>query len=188
MSYKFRIIFFMFMMLCILSPSKGFTDTYKWTDTDGTLHFSDNPTNVSSGSGMAITQEDNSSSQSGDAQSATTGENKPAKSKQKHANKQRKSQNTGSKETSRPVDVSKCLNTFYSMVTTELNKAYNDQGRPKVNFDNLAKVKDLGLSRLEANVSQWPKRATFSISVLDDYISVYVFCGSEQNYGGNWHP
>lgn len=188
MSSKVRIILLMLMILCQLSPSKGLADTYKWTDADGTLHFSDNPTKASSGSGMAITQEDKRPYQSGHMQSATDEEGKSSKSKQKHTNKQRKSQNADSEESSRSVDVSKCLNTFYSMVTTELNKAYNDQGRPKVNFDSLAKVKELGLSRLVANVSQWPPKATFTISVLSDYISVYVYCGSEQNYGGKWRP
>ena len=164
MSHKVSIIFLMLMMLCHLTSTKGFSDTYKWTDADGNLHFSDNPTNASSGSRMAITKEDKRASPSGNAQ------------------------NTVSEESGRNADESKCLNTFYSMVTTEFNKAYNELGRPKVDFDNLAKVKNLGLSRLEANVSKWPKRATFSISVLNSYISVYVYCGSEQNYGGEWRP
>lgn len=74
------------------------------------------------------------------------------------------------------------------MVTTEFNKAYNDLGRPKVDFDNLAKVKKLGLSRLEAKASQWPERATFSISVMNEYIAVYVFCGIDHQYGDHWRP
>ena len=54
MSRKVSFIFLMLMMLCHLTSTKGFSDTYKWTDADGNLHFSDNPTNASSGSRMAI--------------------------------------------------------------------------------------------------------------------------------------
>jgi len=164
MSRKVRIFLLMLMMLYHLAPTKGFSDTYKWTDADGNLHFSDNPTNAQGVSGMAITKEEKRSPPPGNAQ------------------------HIDSEKSSRNADESKCLSTFYSMVTTEFNKAYNELGRPKVDFDSLAKVKNLGLSRLEANVSQWPKRATFSISVLNNYISVYVYCGSEQNYGGKWRP
>lgn len=188
MSHKTRFSFPMLMMLSLLFPVKGFTDTYKWTDKNGTLHFSDNPTDARRGSGMSKTQEDTDSSPSDGAQSATTEDNKPAKQQKKRTSKNRKPHKNDADESSQPADISTCLNTFYSMVTTELNKAYVNQGRPQVNFDNMVKIKDLALTRLEANVGQWPKKATFSISVLDDYISVYVYCGTEQNIGGQWRP
>lgn len=80
-----------------------------------------------------------------------------------------------------------CLNTFYADITKEFTIAYQAQGKPAVSFDNLAKVKDLGLSRLEARVSEWPKGATFSTSVLNDSIMVAVFCNDKQKKG-YWKP
>ena len=94
------------------------------------------------------------------------------------------------------ADATKCANDMYSMITTEFDKAYREQGRPKVDFDNLAKVKDAGMSRLEANAGHWPKipdgrgwatSATFSVSVLSDYVSVVTFCGDKQKKG-EWRP
>lgn len=80
-----------------------------------------------------------------------------------------------------------CLNTFYSMITTELDRANHAQGQPKPDFDSLGKIKDIGLSHLEANVKNWPEGATFSISVLDEYVSIYVFCEGKQKHG-EWRP
>ncbi len=85
------------------------------------------------------------------------------------------------------ADEAKCLNTFSSMITAELDAAYKQQGHPKPSFENFGKVKDLGLSHLEAKVSKWPKDATFSISVLDDHISFAVFCPGKMKEG-EWRP
>jgi hypothetical protein len=80
-----------------------------------------------------------------------------------------------------------CLNSFYGMITTELDAAYRQQGHPKPSFESLANIKDIGLSHLEAKVSKWPKDATFSISVMDDYIFIAVFCpGATKD--GEWRP
>ncbi len=85
------------------------------------------------------------------------------------------------------ADAAKCLNTFYSMVNSEFNYAYIAQGRPKADFDGLGKVKAAAMARLEANASKWPKGATFSVSVLSNYISVYVYCDGKQKHG-EWRP
>jgi hypothetical protein len=85
------------------------------------------------------------------------------------------------------ADESTCLNTFYSMITKELDAANRQQGHPKPDFESMAKIKDIGLSRLEANASKWPKDATFSISVMDDYISLAVFCQGKMK-DGEWRP
>lgn len=82
---------------------------------------------------------------------------------------------------------SACLNTFYGMITAEMDAANRQQGRPKPSFESLATIKDIGLSHLEAKVSKWPRDATFSISVMDDYIFIAVFCPGEKKEG-EWRP
>lgn len=48
MNGNFKIIFCsMLYFLIILDNSLLFADIYKWTDTDGTVHFSDNPQTIS---------------------------------------------------------------------------------------------------------------------------------------------
>jgi hypothetical protein len=85
------------------------------------------------------------------------------------------------------ADGSNCLKTFASMITAELDAAYTQQGHPQPSFENFGKVKDIGMSRLEAKVSKWPEDATFSISVLDDRITFAVFCPGKMQEG-EWQP
>jgi len=80
-----------------------------------------------------------------------------------------------------------CETSFHSTIITELDSAYQAQGRPEVNFDNLGKVKDAALSHLEANAGKWPKDVSFSTSVLDDYVSVYVNCDGKE-VKSEWRP
>ena len=80
-----------------------------------------------------------------------------------------------------------CSKGFYTTISQELNKAYNELGKPAVNFRNLGVVKDMAVSRLESRASSWPKRATYSISVLSDGISVATFC-SDKSTKGTWTP
>ncbi|MBU0689728.1 MAG: hypothetical protein KJ850_01025 [Gammaproteobacteria bacterium] len=85
------------------------------------------------------------------------------------------------------ADGSICLKTFSSMITAELDAAYKQQGHPQPSFENFGKVKDIGMSHLEAKVSKWPEDATFSISVLDDRITFAVFCPGKMQEG-EWKP
>ncbi|MBI1424891.1 MAG: hypothetical protein GC149_15700 [Gammaproteobacteria bacterium] len=80
-----------------------------------------------------------------------------------------------------------CTKSFYADITAELSAAYDKLGKPEVNFDNLGIVKDMAVNRLESRVSTWPKGATFSISVLSDYISVATFCHGNTSKG-EWAP
>ena len=80
-----------------------------------------------------------------------------------------------------------CTKDFYAQIAQELDQAYTKLGKPDVNFDNLVIVKDMAVNRLESRVSSWPKDATFSISVLSDYISVATFCHGNTSKG-EWSP
>jgi hypothetical protein len=78
-------------------------------------------------------------------------------------------------------------NALYERVSGALDDAYADLGNPPVDWDNLARVKDVAFDELTADSAETMWGASWSISVLDDHIAVYVNVeGAQQS--GEWRP
>jgi hypothetical protein len=78
-------------------------------------------------------------------------------------------------------------NTLYARIEKALDKAYEDLGKPEVNWDNMEKVKDTAFAELTGESAEPMWGASWSLSVLDDHIAVFVDVdGTEKS--GEWRP
>jgi hypothetical protein len=80
-----------------------------------------------------------------------------------------------------------CEDAFHARIIDELNRAYQAQGRPATTVENLRQVKDEAMTELEADARKWPKEVSYSISVLNDAIAVYVTC-QDGHVRSEWRP
>jgi len=75
----------------------------------------------------------------------------------------------------------------YDEITSALDWAYADLGRPMPGFDNLSRVQASASEQLAGEAFDWPTGTSYSLSVLDDRIAVYINCdGLEKK--GDWVP
>lgn len=84
-----------------------------------------------------------------------------------------------------------CADKYYLKVTKELDKAYQEQGRPKPDFNIFAKVLNLALSRLKAQDERPELRKnqqTYSLSAMSTYIFIDIRCDGGKGKEGEWRP
>ncbi len=75
----------------------------------------------------------------------------------------------------------------YTDITGVLSTTYEQEGKPKADWDGMTKVKDAAFEKLRTRFSEWPAQTSFSLSVMDDHIVVFVSIdGNEKE--GKWQP
>lgn len=72
MQLKIVRLFLCSLALCLLIQQKANGELYQWTDTDGSVHFSDNPSNIPMGKRPIVRQDDQVSPPTSTLQSSST--------------------------------------------------------------------------------------------------------------------
>jgi hypothetical protein len=76
---------------------------------------------------------------------------------------------------------------FSAQIDRALDEAYAALGKPAVDWDNMERVKDHAFAELTSDSVITPGNASWSLSVLDDHIAVYVNVdGDEKSF--DWRP
>ena len=75
----------------------------------------------------------------------------------------------------------------YEEILSALDWAYEELGDPQPGYDSMSRVQDTAAHQLSGEAFDWPSGTSYSLSVLDDRIAVYINCnGTEKK--GDWHP
>lgn len=75
----------------------------------------------------------------------------------------------------------------YADMLEILDNVYEELGRPEVNWDTMVEVKDIGFERMLDKREEWPAGTVFSLSVMDDSITIHVKVG-DSSKAGDWKP
>jgi hypothetical protein len=76
---------------------------------------------------------------------------------------------------------------LYARIDQALDDAYAELGKPPVNWDNMERVKDRAFEALTSESAEPTWGASWSVSVLDDHVAIYVNVeGAEKS--GDWRP
>ena len=79
------------------------------------------------------------------------------------------------------------IDEVYDEIFRALDEAYADLGSPPSKFDQLSRVQDLASKTLSGGSVDWPSGTSYSLSVLDDRVAVYINCDGEERKG-DWVP
>jgi len=78
-------------------------------------------------------------------------------------------------------------NEVYEEILSALDWAYEELGDPQPGYESMSRVQDTAAHQLSGEAFDWPSGTSYSLSVLDDRIAVYINCnGTEKK--GDWHP
>jgi len=76
---------------------------------------------------------------------------------------------------------------IYDEIVQALETAYSDLGSPSADFRHLSDVQTRASKELAGAAFEWPSGTSYSLSVLDDRVSVYINCEGEEKRG-EWAP
>jgi hypothetical protein len=95
----------------------------------------------------------------------------------------------GSARADEPVRVATPRGTdeIYEEIVRALDAAYSDLGSPPSSFEHLSEVQDLASKQLAGEAFEWPSGTSYSLSVLDDRVAVYINCDGREKRG-HWLP
>lgn len=77
--------------------------------------------------------------------------------------------------------------TIYNEIEQVLDEKYEELGSPAVNWDNMDAVKDAAWKEIIQKQSDWEGTNSFSLSVMDDHIYIYVKSDGKEKEG-EWRP
>ena len=75
----------------------------------------------------------------------------------------------------------------YEEILSALDWAYEQLGDPQPGFETMSRVQDTAAHQLSGEAFDWPSGTSYSLSVLENRIAVYINCnGTEKK--GDWQP
>lgn len=75
----------------------------------------------------------------------------------------------------------------YVEILQALDTAYHDLGSRSAGFEQLSDVQDRASELLAGETFEWPSGTSYSLSVLDDRVAVYINCDGQEKRG-DWVP